>query len=59
MDTQENGPDFVENSHPKDGELSVTGNAPRPVHGAPVEHSTGESLATGGLGAHVMDDESD
>ena len=50
-------PNFIENDDPKDGELSVTseGKLTKPIHGDKPTPSRGSSLATGGLGSHVMD----
>ena len=50
-------PDFIDDEHPRDGSRSVTslGRVSGPVHAAPSPESHGSSLATGGLGIHVMD----
>jgi hypothetical protein len=52
-----NTPDFIENEHPKDGELSVTsmGRISGPIERDPTKPSRGGSLATPNLGVHVMD----
>lgn len=59
-------PDFVEDEHPRDGSRSVTSLGsqggplnPGPEHPAPAKPSRAGSLATPGLGVHVMDDKDD
>lgn len=51
-------PDFLEDEHPHDGSRSVTslGSQSGPLQRDAVKHSRGSSLATPGLGIHVMDD---
>lgn len=51
-------PDFIANEKPKDGDRSVTSldKQAEPIDGPETPGSTGESLATGDLGVHEMDD---
>ncbi|CAN5150400.1 hypothetical protein BH09ACT5_BH09ACT5_07780 [soil metagenome] len=54
-------PDFLDDEHPSDGSRSVTsmGSQGGPIHHEPAAPSHGSSLATPGLGVHVMDSEPD